>query len=88
MARQLSKAPRESKDGTTVRSCCSNARHEGGTRTGWQRRGGGGLISQAVRKNATLGDKVLGYVAGAVLLPYYAEYNGLVWQQVLVIRLP
>jgi hypothetical protein len=39
----------------------------------WHRDGQrrGGFISQAVRKNVTLGDKVLGHVAGAVLLPYY-----------------
>lgn len=39
-------------------------RHKDGTKRG-------GFISQAVRRGATLGDKVLDHVAGAVLLPYY-----------------
>lgn len=60
-----------SKDGTrqakhnAIPRCneCSERHRDGQIR--------GGFISQAVRKNVTLGDKVLGHVAGAVLLPYY-----------------
>lgn len=44
-------------------------RHKDGTSRGR-------YISQAVRKGATLGDKVLGHVADGVLLPYYLSCTG------------